>query len=184
MLLNRGGSHGRSGDSFTQSLGVKLAVRRSAEVIVPCEDSAREGLNPTEVNIVRHHQMEGRMQKISSQNDSRPQKNRRKAKGYEGCKTFHVRGGRIFHTNNLKREYPLLEQILVTGNLNAAYKQVKATGGRAGDKIKWIATDCSAISEARRQLTKYSPRTYASEPVRRLRYPGRNAINPAWDNRL
>lgn len=75
----------------------KACREKSAEVIVPCEDSAREGLNPTEVNIVRHHQMEGRMQKISAQNDSRPQKNRPEAKGYEGGADFHVRGGRIFH---------------------------------------------------------------------------------------
>ncbi len=119
----------------------KACREKSAEVIVPCEDSAREGLNPTEVNIVKHHQMKGRTQKISAQYDGHPQKNRPEAKGYEGVQTFmRVMDGYIT-TEQPKREYPLLDQILSPSNLNAAYKQVKSNGGAPGiDKL-----DCDRL---------------------------------------
>ena len=100
----------------------KACREKSAEVIVLREDSAEEGLNPTEVNIVKHHQMKGRMQKISAQNDSRPQKNRPEAKGYEGVQTYMRVVDGYLTTEQPKQAYPLLEQILSPSKLNAAYK--------------------------------------------------------------
>ena len=153
----------------------KACREKSAEVIVPCEDSAREGLNPTEVNIVKHHQMKGRKQKISAQNDSRPQKNRPEAKGYEGVQTFMCVEDGYFTTEQPKREYPLLEQILSPGNLNAAYKQVKSNGGAPGiDKM-----DCDRLlgylREHGEQLTEsIRRRTYRPNPVRRVEIPKDN----------
>ncbi len=153
----------------------KACREKSAEVIVPCEDSAREGLNPTEVNIVKHHQMKGRTQKISAQYDGHPQKNRPEAKGYEGVQTFmRVMDGYIT-TEQPKREYPLLDQILSPSNLNAAYKQVKSNGGAPGiDKL-----DCDRLHgylrEHGEQLTEsIRQRTYRPNPVRRVEIPKDN----------
>ena len=112
--------------------------------------------------------MEGRMQKISAQNDSRPQKNRPEAKGYEGVQTFMCVEDGYFTTEQPKREYPLLEQILSPGNLNAAYKQVKSNGGAPGiDKM-----DCDRLlgylREHGEQLTeRIRRRTYLPNPGRR-----------------
>lgn len=69
------------------------------------------------------------MQKISAQNDSHPQKNRPEAKGYEGVLTFMRVVDGYLKTEQPKQGYSLLEQILLTDNLNAAYKQVKSNGG-------------------------------------------------------
>lgn len=119
----------------------KACREKSAEVIVLCKDSAEEGLNPTEVNIVKHHQMKGRMQKISAQNDIHPQKNRPEAKDYEGVQTFMRVVDGYLTTEQPKRESPLLEQIMSPGNLNRAYLQVKGNGGASGvDK-----TDCGRL---------------------------------------
>lgn len=153
----------------------KACREKSAEVIVPCDDSAREGLNPTEVNIVKHYQMKGRMQKISARNDSRPQKNRPEAKGYEGVQTFMRVVDGYLTTEQSKQEYPLLERILSPSNLNAAYKQVKSNGGAPGiDKM-----DCDRLLdyliEHGEQLTEsIRQRTYRPNPVRRVEIPKDN----------
>ena len=60
------------------------------------------------------------MQKISAQNDGRPQKNRPEAKGYEGVQTFMRVVEGSLTTEQPETEYPLLEQILSPANLNAA----------------------------------------------------------------
>ena len=47
-------SHGRGGDRIYSKLRSKACREKSAEVIVPANDSSREGLNPTEVyNLIR-----------------------------------------------------------------------------------------------------------------------------------
>ncbi|MCM1074737.1 MAG: hypothetical protein NC356_03590 [Ruminococcus sp.] len=68
------------------------------------------------------------MQKISAQNDSRPQKNRPEAQGYEEAQTFMRVVDGYLTTEQPKQAYPLLEQILSPSKLNAAYKQVKSKG--------------------------------------------------------
>ena len=80
-----------------------------------------------------------------------------------------------FTTEQPKREYPLLEQILSPGNLNAAYKQVKSNGGAPGiDKM-----DCDRLlgylREHGEQLTEsIRRRTYRPNPVRRVEIPKDN----------
>ena len=76
--------------------------------------------------------MKGRMQKISTQSDSRPPNNRPEAESYEGVQTFMRVEDGCLTTEQPKTEYPLLEQILSPANLNAAYLQVKRNGGAAG----------------------------------------------------
>ena len=86
----------------------KVCRDKSGEVIVPYEDSAREGPNPTEVNNHKHYQMRGRMQKISTRSDSHSQKNRPEADGYEGAQTFMRVVDGLLTAEQPKREYPLL----------------------------------------------------------------------------
>lgn len=80
--------------------------------------------------------MKGRMQKITSQGDSRPLKERPEAEIYEGVQTFMRVVDGCLTTEQPKTEYPLLERIRSHANLNAAYLQVKRNGGAAGvDKM-------------------------------------------------
>jgi group II intron reverse transcriptase/maturase len=127
------------------------------------------------VNIVKHHQMKGRMQKISTKSDSRPRKNRSETEDYEGAQTFMRVVDGYLTTEQPKQEYPLLEQILSPDNLNRAYRQVKSNGGTAGiDRM-----DCDQLSsylqEHGVQLTEsIRQRTYRPNPVRRVEIPKDN----------
>lgn len=71
------------------------------------------------------------MQKISTQSNSRPQKNRPEAESYEGVQTYMRVVDGCLTTEQPKTEYPLLERILSPANLNAAYLQVKRNGRAA-----------------------------------------------------
>jgi group II intron reverse transcriptase/maturase len=119
--------------------------------------------------------MKGRMQKISTKSDSRPRKNRSETEGYEGAQTFMRVVDGYLTTEQPKREYPLLEQILSPDNLNQAYRQVKNNGGAAGiDKM-----DCDQLLNYLRehgaQLTEsIRQRTYRPNPVRRVEIPKDN----------
>jgi group II intron reverse transcriptase/maturase len=119
--------------------------------------------------------MKGRMQKISTESDSHPRKNRSETEGYEGAQTFMRVVDGYLTTEQPKREYPLLEQILSPDNLNRAYRQVKSNGGAAGiDKM-----DCDQLSsylhEHGVQLTEsIRQRTYRPNPVRRVEIPKDN----------
>ena len=147
---------------------------KSAEVILPAEDSGREGLNPTEVNNRKSYRMKGRMQKISTQSDSRPQKDRPEAEGYAGVQTY-MRVADGYLTTEQPRQYPLLEAILSPTNLNKAYLQVKRNGGAAGvDKMEcdrllgYLLEHEETLTESIRQ------RTYRPNPVRRVEIPKDN----------
>lgn len=76
--------------------------------------------------------MKGRMQKIPTQSDSRPPKNRPEAESYEGVQIFMRVEDGCLTTEHPKTEYPLWERILSSANLNAAYLQMKRNGGAAG----------------------------------------------------
>lgn len=112
--------------------------------------------------------MKGRMQKISTQSDSRPQKDRPEVESYEGVQTYMRVVDGYLTTEQLK-QYPLLESILSPSNLNRAYLQVKRNGGAAGvDKM-----DCERLlgylMEYKDELTEsIRQRTYCPNPVRRV----------------
>lgn len=118
--------------------------------------------------------MKGRMQKISTQSDSRPQKDRPEAESYEGVQTYLRVVDGCLTTEQLK-QYPLLESILSPSNLNRAYLQVKRNGGAAGvDKM-----DCERLlgylMEHKDELTEsIRQRTYCPNPVRRVEIPKDN----------
>lgn len=80
----------------------KACREKSAKVIVPAEDSGREGLNPTEVNNHKRYRMKGGMQKISTQSDSHPQKDRPEAESYVGGRLTCAWRMAISQRNNLK----------------------------------------------------------------------------------
>jgi len=160
---------------FFQSRRSKACREKSAETIVPSDDSGREGSNLTEVNIVKHHQMKGRMQKISAENDSHPLKNRPEAEGYEGVQTFMRVVEGCLTTEQPKMEYPLLEQILSSGNLNAAYLQVKRNGGAAGvDRMDCDRLLGYLIEHGEELKERIRQRTYRPNPVRRVEKPKDN----------
>ncbi len=115
------------------------------------------------------------MQKISTQSDSRPRNDRPEAESYEGVQTFMRVVDGCLTTEQPKTEYPLLEQILSSANLNAAYLQVKRNGGAAGvDKmdcdrlLSYLIEHGEALKERIRQ------RTYRPNPVRRVEIPKDN----------
>ena len=119
--------------------------------------------------------MKGRMQKISTQSDSRPPNNRPEAESYEGVQTFMRVEDGCLTTEQPKTEYPLLEQILSPANLNAAYLQVKRNGGAARvDRM-----DCDhllgyLIEHGEELKERIRQRTYRPNPVRRVDIPKDN----------
>lgn len=152
----------------------KACREKSAEVIVPAEDIGREGLNPTEVNNHKRYRMKGGMQKISTQSDSLPQKDRPEAESYVGVQTYmRVEDGYL--TTEQPKRYSLLEAVLSPVNLNRAYLQVKRNGGAAGvDRM-----DCGRLLgyllEHKEELTEsIRQRTYSPNPVRRVEIPKDN----------
>lgn len=115
------------------------------------------------------------MQKISSQDDSRPPKNRPEAKGYEGVQTYMRVVDGYFTTEQPKTEYPLMEQILSPANLNAAYLQVKRNGGAAGVDRKSCERLLGYLIEHGEELKEsIRQRTYRPNPVRRVEIPKDN----------
>ena len=118
--------------------------------------------------------MKERMQKIPTRSGSCPQHSRPEAKGAVGVQTFmRVVDGCL--TAEQPNRYPLLEQILSSDNLNAAYKQVLRNKGAAGvDKMScdrllgYLLEHKDALTESIRQ------RTYCPNPVRRVEIPKDN----------
>lgn len=115
------------------------------------------------------------MQKISSQGDNRPPKNRPAAEGYEGVQTFMRVVDGCLTTEQPKRESFLLEQILSSANLNAAYLQVKRNDGAAGvdgmgcDRLLvYLREHGGELKESIRR------RTYSPNPVLRVEIPKDN----------
>ena len=179
MLLIGEVSRTRRRPNYSKSWS-KACREKSAEVIVPANDSGREGLNPTEVNNHKRYRMKGRMQKISTQSDSRSQKNRPEADGYEGVQTF-MRVADGYLTTEQPKRHPLLEQILSPSNLNRAYLQVKRNKGVAGvdgmdcDRLLgYLLEHKDALTESIRQ------RTYRPNPVRRVEIPKDNGKKACW----
>ena len=118
--------------------------------------------------------MKERMQKIPTRSGSCPQTSRLEADGYVGVQTFmRVVDGCL--TTERPNRYPLLEQILSSSYLHAAYKQVMRNKGSAGiDKM-----DCTRLLgyllEHKEALTdSIRQRTYSPNPVRRVEIPKDN----------
>lgn len=115
------------------------------------------------------------MQKISSQDDNRPPKNRPEAKGYEGVQTYMRVVDGYLTTEQPKTEYPLMEQILSPANLNAAYLQVKRNGGAAGvDRMSCERLLGYLIEHGEELKESIRQRTYRPNPVRRVEIPKDN----------
>ena len=109
------------------------------------------------------------------QSDSRPPRNRPEAERYEGVQIFMRMVDGCLTKEQPKTEYPLLEQILSSTNLNAAYLQVKRNGGTAGvDKMDcdrmlgYLIEHWGELKESIRQ------RTYRPNSVRRVEIPRDN----------
>ena len=119
--------------------------------------------------------MKGRMQKISTQSDSRPPKNRPEAENYEGVQTYMCVEDGCLTTEQTKTEYSLLERILSPSNLNAAYLQVKRNGGAAGiDKMECDRLLGYLIEHGEELKERIRQRTYRPNPVRRVEIPKDN----------
>lgn len=119
--------------------------------------------------------MKGRMQKISTQNDSRPPKNRPEAESHEGVQTFMRVVDGCLTTEHPKTEYPLLERILSPANLNSAYLQVKRNGGAAGiDRMDCDRLLGYLIERGEELKERIRQRTYRPNPVRRVEIPKDN----------
>lgn len=169
------GEVSRTRGDFFSSRRSKACREKSAETIVPDGDSVGEGSNLTEVNIVKHHQMKGRMQKISTRSDSRPPKNRPEAERYEVVQTYMRVVDGCLTTEQPETEYPLLEQILSPDNLNAAYLQVKRNGGAAGvDRMDCDRLPGYLMEHGEELKERIRQRTYRPNPVRRVEIPKDN----------
>lgn len=119
--------------------------------------------------------MKGRMQKIPTQSDSRPPKDRPEAESYEGVQTYMDVEEGCLTTEQPKTEYPLLEQILSPANLNSAYLQVKRNGGAAGiDKMDCDRLLGYLIEHGEELKERIRQRTYRPNPVRRVEIPKDN----------
>lgn len=115
------------------------------------------------------------MQKISTQSDSRPPKNRPEAENYEGVQTYMCVEDGCLTTEQTKTEYSLLERILSPSNLNAAYLQVKRNGGAAGiDKMECDRLLGYLIEHGEELKERIRQRTYRPNPVRRVEIPKDN----------
>lgn len=115
------------------------------------------------------------MQKISTQSDSRPPKNRPEAENYEGVQTYMCVEDGCLTTEQTKTEYSLLERILSPSNLNAAYLQVKRNGGAAGiDKMDCDRLLGYLIEHGEELKERIRQRTYRPNPVRRVEIPKDN----------
>lgn len=116
------------------------------------------------------------MQKISTQSDSRPPKNRPEAESYEGGVQTYMRVvDGCLTTERPKTEYPLLERILSPANLNAAYLQVKRNGGAAGvDRMDCDRLLGYLIERGEELKERIRQRTYRPNPVRRVDIPKDN----------
>lgn len=115
------------------------------------------------------------MQKISTQSDSRPPKNRPEAERYEGVQTYMDVVDGCLTTEQPKTEYPLLEHILSLSNLNAAYLQVRRNGGAAGvDKMDCDRLLGYLIEHGEELKESIRQRRYRPNPVRRVEIPKDN----------
>ena len=115
------------------------------------------------------------MQKISTQNDSRPPKNRPEAESHEGVQTFMRVVDGCLTTEHPKTEYPLLERILSPANQNSAYLQVKRNGGAAGiDRMDCDRLLGYLIERGEELKERIRQRTYRPNPVRRVEIPKDN----------
>lgn len=119
------------------------------------------------------------MQKISTQSDSCPQKNRTESEGYAGVQTFMgIAENNLTEVQFTKEE--LLERILSPSNLNRAYKKVMSNDGSGGvDKmeVKELLPYLKQHGESmRRSLLDGN---YRPNPVRRVEIPkGKDKTRP------
>ena len=119
--------------------------------------------------------MKGGMQKIPTQSDSRPRKDRPEAESYDGVQTYMRVVDGCLTTEHPKTEHPLLEQILSPANLNAAYLQVKRNGGAAGvDRMDCDRLLGYLIEHGEELKERIRQRTYRPNPVRRIEIPKDN----------
>lgn len=111
--------------------------------------------------------MKGRMQKISTRSDNRLPKDRPEAESHEGVQTFMRVVDGCLTTEQPKTEYPLLELILTSANLNAAYLQVMLNGGAAGvDRMNCDRVLGYLIEHGEEVKESIRQRTYRPNPVR------------------
>ena len=118
--------------------------------------------------------MKGRMQKISAQNDSCPQKNRTESEGYVGVQTFIGITENNFTEVHFTKD-DLLERILLPANLNKAYKQVASNGGSGGVDNMGTEELLSFLKLYKDELiTSLMNGDYHPNPVRRVEIPKEN----------
>lgn len=118
--------------------------------------------------------MKGRMQKISTQSDNCPLKDRTASESYAGVQTFMG----ITENNLMEVRFcgdDLMERIVSPSNLNRAYKQVvsnRGSGGvdrmQTGDLLPWLRYHKESL------LNSLLDGSYRPNPVRRVEIPKGN----------
>ena len=113
--------------------------------------------------------MQGRRQK--TQGRALPQKDRRASEGYvEGSTYMGITENNL--TDEHQSGYGLLEEILSTANLNAAYKQVKQNGGSGGiDKMEVDSLKEYLVTHGNALMSSILRGKYRPNPVRRVEIP-------------
>ena len=116
--------------------------------------------------------MKGRKQKISQ--DTCLQKNKTESEGYVGGQTFiWITENNL--TSNTPTGYGLLEFILSSSNLNAAYLQVKRNKGAGGvDKMEVEHLKDYLVKEKDELIASIMKGKYSPNPVRKVEIPKDN----------
>lgn len=118
--------------------------------------------------------MKERMQKISKQSDSCPQKDRTESEDYAGVQTFMgITENHLTEVQLAKDD--LLERILSAANLNKAYKQVVSNGGSGGvDKME--TEDLLSYLRIHKDnlILSLKDGNYRPNPLRRVEIPKGN----------
>lgn len=118
--------------------------------------------------------MKERMQKISKQSDSCPQKDRTESEDYAGVQTFMgITENHLTEVQLAKDD--LLERILSAANLNKAYKQVVSNGGSGGvDKME--TEDLLSYLRIHKDnlILSLKEGNYRPNPLRRVEIPKGN----------
>jgi group II intron reverse transcriptase/maturase len=113
--------------------------------------------------------MKGRRQK--TQGRALPQKDRTASEGYvEGSTYMGITENNL--TDEHQSGYGLLEEILSSANLNAAYKQVKQNGGSGGiDKMEVDFLKEYLVTHGNALMSSILRGKYRPNPVRRVEIP-------------
>lgn len=114
------------------------------------------------------------MQKISTQSDSFPQRNRTESEANVGVQTFMgIAENNLVEVHFVKED--LLERILSPSNLNHAYKQVVSNGGKGGVDSMSTEELLPYLRLHKDELVKsLMDGSYRPNPVRRVEIPKGN----------